>query len=88
LAFFERSKVGTTVIHLGKSDIDTFRVSIPKDRKILKVFTDNINPLLEKIIGNALENQSLKQTRDYLLPKLISGEIRVKEAHKAVKELI
>jgi hypothetical protein len=30
----------------------------------------------------------LKNTRDYLLPKLISGEIRVKEAEGKVKKVI
>lgn len=32
LAFFERGKVGTTVIHLGKGDIDTFKLLHPGDR--------------------------------------------------------
>ena len=30
----------------------------------------------------------LKQTRDYLLPKLISGEIRLKDAAKKLKEVL
>lgn len=38
--------------------------------------------------ANEAETEVLKQTRDYLLPKLISGEIRVKEAIKKVKEVL
>jgi type I restriction enzyme S subunit len=37
---------------------------------------------------NLIESSYLKETRDYLLPKLISGEIRVKEAQKKIKELV
>jgi len=42
LAFFERSKVGTTVIHLGKSDIDSFKIIIP-NREVLRVFRNMLN---------------------------------------------
>lgn len=42
----------------------------------------------ELIYKNLIENQTLKQTRDYLLPKLISGEIQVKQAAKLVKQVL
>ncbi|WP_299250355.1 restriction endonuclease subunit S [uncultured Cytophaga sp.] len=51
-------------------------------------FNEQVDPWFKNIRANTIENQILKQTRDYLLPKLISGEIRVNEARKAVKELI
>ena len=41
-------------------------------------FDAQVKPLFEKINQNSLENQVLKDKRDTLLPKLISGEIRVK----------
>jgi type I restriction enzyme S subunit len=62
-------------------------IILPPDEHISK-FNNFINPWLQIIESNKKENQILKQTRDYLLPKLISGEIRVKEAAKKVKEVL
>lgn len=76
LEFFEGAKVGTTVIHLGKSDIDTFKVIIPSTEK-LKEFYDLIDPIFRKGILNSNENIELTTIRDSLLPKLMSGEIEV-----------
>ena len=54
LAFFERSKTGTTVIHLGKSDIDTFQLLRPSD-VVLRAFDEISNPLELRILSAALE---------------------------------
>lgn len=43
--------------------------------EILKKFGEITMPLFEKISVNILENKRLVQTRDRLLPKLMSGEI-------------
>lgn len=72
----EFSKVGTTVIHLGKGDIDNMKIVIP-DRDILKLFYKIIDPIYSKLIEVANENRILTDLRDKLLPKLMSGEIRV-----------
>ena len=72
----EFSKVGTTVIHLGKGDIDNMKIVIPK-RDILKLFYKIIDPIYSKLIVLANENRILTDLRDTLLPKLMSGEIRV-----------
>lgn len=86
LAYFERGKVGTTVIHLGKSDIDTFKLIHPGENKLL-AFSDLVEPLLEQCVTNALGSRTLAQTRDLLLPKLMSGEIRLKDAERIVGEV-
>lgn len=76
LAHFERAKTGTTVIHLGKADIDTFRLVRP-DPKILTAFGDLTDSLLKLFVHAAQESRSLARMRDYLLPKLLSGEVQV-----------
>lgn len=78
LAFFENSSVGTTVIHLGKGDIDSFKSIIPTE-KLLNEFEYVSEPIVENIVNNSIENESLKNLRDILLPKLISGELEVSE---------
>lgn len=81
LAYFERGKVGTTVIHLGKSDIDTFRILFP-GQHLLDAFGAVAGGLIERTVFNSMEARTLTATRDLLLPKLMSGEIRVKDAEK------
>jgi len=76
MAFFERSKTGTTVIHLGKADIDTFRVLVPSN-EVQSAFAKLAEPLLEGRLAAAQESRTLAAIRDALLPKLLSGEIRV-----------
>ena len=83
LDFFERSKSGTTVIHLGKSDIDTFRVLVPP-RPVLEAFGSIVGPLDAKIVSTAQESRTLVALRDALLPKLISGELRVKDVERFI----
>ncbi len=39
-----------------------------------------MQPLLDRMIGNLLESRTLAITRDALLPKLMSGELRVRDA--------
>jgi len=76
LSFYEKTKVGTTVIHLGKGDLDFIETVIPDKESLLK-FKDLTTPIEEKIINNQQEIQSLSKTRDTLLPKLMSGKVRV-----------
>jgi len=44
-------------------------------------------PIFDQIENNLIENNTLIETRDYLLPKLISGKIRVKAAEEKMKEV-
>ncbi|WP_168879107.1 restriction endonuclease subunit S [Rhizobium sp. P28RR-XV] len=45
-----------------------------------------ISPLFERQIANDLESRTLAAIRDFLLPKLMSGEIHVRDAEKLVGE--
>ena len=45
-------------------------------------------PMFSKINCNQKENQTLTELRDTLLPKLMSGEIRVKDAEQEVEAAI
>ena len=49
---------------------------------VLAAFADLVSPLREKIEHAKAESRTLVQTRDLLLPKLMSGEIRLAEAEK------
>ena len=42
-------------------------------------------PVFDRILSNVRQSESLAATRDLLLPKLVSGEIRLREAEKMVE---
>jgi type I restriction enzyme S subunit len=79
--------VGTTIPHLKKTDLLKFNIPIPKS-EYLKKYTEKVAPIFEMLNLNQKENQTLSKTRDTLLPKLISGEIEVKEVVEEVSRVV
>lgn len=67
---------------LGNMDI------IVPARPILDAFEELISPIIQKITTNQKQNQTLAALRDTLLPKLISGELRVDTATEKLKEAV
>ena len=43
------------------------------------------SPVLERIVANIHEARVLSETRDLLLPKLTSGEIRIRDAERTIE---
>ena len=68
---------GTTVLHLSKKCIHSYKVAIPNNKNILKELDRIIKVLIDKQVNIIKENEKLSSLRDTLLPKLMSGEIRV-----------
>jgi type I restriction enzyme S subunit len=50
----------------------------------MKNFDIAIAPLFDQLVSNAQQSRSLAQLRDTLLPKLISGELRVPDAERII----
>lgn len=74
----------TTMGHIQRHHLREAHVLIPSDNTIHKL--DQImSPMLDRLISNNVENRTLMAIRDLLLPKLLSGEIRVKDAEKFVE---
>ena len=67
---------GTTMSHINRSDLDEVSVECltPEMRER---FTETVRPLLNEIIRLKQETESLAELRDYLLPQLLSGEVRL-----------
>lgn len=74
----EHGSTGSTVIHLGKTDIDAIRVSEPS-QKILNEYKSMVEPMLRQIVSLNIQTRILQQARDALLPRLISGELQIPE---------
>lgn len=66
----------TTMGHIKRSHLAKAKVVIPSKTEYHKL-NSVISPLVDLIIKNRLQNQKLAILRDTLLPKLMSGEIRV-----------
>ena len=76
LAEVEATETATTVIHLGKNDIDRFTTIIP-DAPVVEAFERQCQPCYDRIVANKQQSRTLATLRDTLLPKLLSGELRV-----------
>jgi len=67
---------GSTVLHLRSSELPNYDLVIPHP-DILKLFCRIIHSINLKMLENNNQIQTLTKTRDNLLPKLMSGEIKV-----------
>ncbi len=67
----------TTMGHIRRSDLDNAIVIVP-DQAELNRMSSTMDPIIEKLLLNSSQISSLRTTRDTLLPKLMSGEVRVK----------
>lgn len=67
---------GTNILGLSKEAISSFEIIIPP-AELVEKFTAMASQILEKISSIKHENQKLSALRDLLLPKLMSGEIKI-----------
>lgn len=72
---------GTVYNSVNKSDMEKIKILSPVIKE-KTLFNDKVKDLDGQYLINDKENILLNQTRDYLLPKLISGQIRVKDVLK------
>ncbi|MBZ5693962.1 MAG: restriction endonuclease subunit S [Acidobacteriia bacterium] len=68
---------GTTFLEISKANFRPIEVVVPP-APILRCFVQNVEPLYRQMVNRLAQMKTLAAIRDALLPKLISGEIRVK----------
>ena len=71
---------------INQADVKEQRLSVP-DASILEKFECITSPLVSKIFNNAKKIQTLAALRDTLLPRLISGKLRLSEAEAVLEEV-
>ena len=74
---FSLGEVAYFVFPRGRKDLDEAMVLIPSNSE-LEHMDAQMNPIVDKVIANNIQIQKLEKLRDTLLPKLMSGEVRVK----------
>ena len=68
---------GTTVLHLSKKALPEYKLFLPTELAVLKPLDDIVTALYKQISSNIAENTYLERARNFLLPKLMSGELDV-----------
>ncbi len=76
----------TTMGHIQRKHLTEARLAVPPT-SMLAAFGQLIGPLLDRRIANSLQARELAALRDTLLPRLISGKLRLPEAQERLEEM-
>lgn len=94
LLFFGLKRYGLDHLRTGSAqpqitinDLNRVEILVPP-KNIQSQFLQIFSSLLDEMESHTIENQILTSLRDTLLPKLISGEVRVKEAEEALADVL
>jgi type I restriction enzyme S subunit len=68
---------GSVINFITKGMITDFTFSLPKDRGLISEKLEQFNEIYEKVDSNMKQIRTLEKLRDNLLPKLMSGDVRV-----------
>ena len=71
-----RGSGGTVFVNLNKSNFSTITILYPKD-EVIQAFDELATPFHDAILSNEKQSLTLAAMRDTLLPRLLSGEVRV-----------
>ncbi|MFV2058713.1 MAG: restriction endonuclease subunit S [Thiohalomonadales bacterium] len=74
-----KMKQTTGLGHVTIGDLKKMLFVMP-DKAVLNLYNDAIKPIYEKQFQLKIQVQTLSKTRDILLPKLMSGQVRIGEA--------
>ena len=82
--YTDQTSTGTKMPRTSWKTMGQYKIFLPS-KQVARAFQSLAQPLVERVNTNIHESRTLAQTRDLLLPKLMSGEIRLREAEKAVE---
>lgn len=72
---------GSAVPTLNRNHVHNLLVTVPPIN-LINEFEERAKPLFDRLRSNSTESRTLAQLRDTLLPKLLSGELSIKDAEK------
>jgi type I restriction enzyme S subunit len=82
----QHGSTGATMINLSKGKFEALRTVYP-DGETLSAFHNVVHPDFELVKNLQIKNINLRQTRDLLLPRLVSGELGVSGLEIEVGEM-
>jgi type I restriction enzyme S subunit len=89
-AFRERAvgyATGTTVLALARDSAEKCPIVDP-GKALLIAFSELVTPLLSQIANNLQREKCLEQVRDTLLPRLISGKLRLPDVEREIEAVV
>jgi type I restriction enzyme, S subunit len=81
-------KTGTSIPHISLKQIKEYNFTRPEksDNRLFAAYEEISLPMMRKVDNNCAQSIVLGSLRDSLLPRLISGELRVPDAEKMLEE--
>ena len=77
---------GTATLNLNTGDFSKIKIPLP-NKETITSFNEVVTPKFDKIFENQTQIRTLTSLRDTLLPKLMSGELRVNfKNNKSIKK--
>jgi restriction endonuclease S subunit len=86
--FVEYTNAGSTGTKMPRTswaEMARYDIALPP-QAVAQAFTERVRPVVDRIISAIHGSRTLAALRDALLPKLISGELRVKDAERFLKK--
>jgi type I restriction enzyme S subunit len=87
VAYTNAGSTGTKMPRTNWDDMSRYEAVLPSE-SVAEAFTSVVQPAVASIAARIHQSRTLAALRDTLLPKLLSGEVRVPEAEKAVEEAV
>lgn len=87
IRYTESVSTGTRMPRVGWEAMARYELVLPPSGAAVD-FNKQVAPLVERILANVAHNRTLAALRDTLLPKLISGEVRVPEVEKLTETVL
>jgi type I restriction enzyme, S subunit len=84
-AWIVQHAIGATMPNLNTGILAGVPLVVPTD-DLLSAFDSVVQPLADRVIENDAQTQTIVSLRDALLPKLISGQLRLKNMKESIEE--
>ncbi|MDB4948291.1 MAG: restriction modification system specificity domain protein [Gemmatimonadetes bacterium] len=78
------TSTGAAQQHVNKKDVNALPVLCP-DARLMDGYVSIVGPVFDSVLHLSAESRKLAALRDYLLPRLLSGRVRVLQAETEVK---
>ena len=83
---FKDRASGTTFAEISKAAFRPIPLLAPSDQ-VARIFSEKAQILYDRVVSNMKQSNLLSASRDTLLPKLISGELRIPDAEKILEKV-
>jgi type I restriction enzyme S subunit len=87
VAFTDQTSTGTKMPRTSWHIMGQYDLCLPPE-PLATAFQDEVQPMINRLVASIHESRTLAQTRDLLLPKLMSGELRLREAERIAGEAL